>query len=183
MSILRLVSTGTALLVVAGCTDDGTMPSPTAPAASVQARSSARVASAAGQVQVSGHFDAIVDFTTVRLTPKGRNCLLDVDGRLVFTGTIEGTAVAHTSALESAPCSDVATNPPGTFSDVFKSEAVFTGTVGGVPARANLLYLGQVEPGGHIVGRLVWSNGVAGKVDVDAQVAVGGEYRGSVVVH
>jgi hypothetical protein len=76
----------------------------------------------------------------------------------------------------------VASTPPGTFRDVFKSELVFKGTVDGAPVQANLLYMGGVEPGGAIDGRLVFSNGVAGQLDVKARVAVGGEYRGSVVV-
>ena len=172
MRILRLVATGTALLVVGGCVDDRNLVDPTAPALSVQAR----------QIQASGHFDAIVDFSTLTLTPRGSNCLLQVNGQLVFTGTIEGTATGQTTALVFAPCSDVATNPPGTFSDVFKSELVFEGTVDGEPAQANVLYMGQVQPGGQIEGRLVLSNGVAGVLEADAVVAVGGEYSGSVVV-
>jgi hypothetical protein len=83
----------------------------------------------------------------------------------------------------SSPCSEVATSPPGTFRDVFKSELRFEGTVDGEPARANVLYMGRVQSGGRIEGRLVFSKGVAGRLEVDAQVAVGGEYRGSVVVH
>jgi hypothetical protein len=76
----------------------------------------------------------------------------------------------------------VAANPPGTFPDVFKSELAFEGTVDGDPAQANVLYMGRVQPGGRIEGRLVFSNGVSGVLDVDARVAVGGEYSGSVVV-
>ncbi|MFN2563900.1 MAG: hypothetical protein ABR499_02655 [Gemmatimonadaceae bacterium] len=117
------------------------------------------------------------------MTPRGRNCLLQVNGRLVFTGTIEGTATGTTRALVFAPCSEVATSPPGTFPDVFKSELRFEGTVDGKPAQANVLYMGRVQPGGQIEGRLVFSKGVAGRLEVDAQVAVGGKYRGSVVVH
>jgi hypothetical protein len=182
MKILRLVSTGTALLIVGGCADGRTILEPTAQALSFERHASAVPALSAGPVETSGHFDALVDFSTLTLTPRGRNCLLQVKGQLVFTGTIEGVGTGETSALVSAPCADVATTPPGTFSDVFKSELVFVGTVNGEPARANLLYMGQVEPGGHIAGRLVFSNGVAGRVEVDARVAVGGEYAGSVVV-
>jgi len=173
MRILRLVATGTALLIVGGCADSRNTPDPTAP---VLAASPAR------QIQTSGHFDAIVDFSTLTLTPRGRNCLLQVNGQLVFTGTIEGAATGQTTALVFAPCADVATNPPGTFRDVFKSELAFEGTVDGEPARANLLYMGRVQPGGQIAGRLVFSNGVAGRLEVEARVAVGGEYSGSVVV-
>jgi hypothetical protein len=175
MRILRLVATGTALLFVGACADDRTILGPTAPALSLSAPS-------ARQVQTSGHFDAIVDFSTLTLTPRGRNCLLQVNGQLVFTGTIEGTATGRTSALVFAPCADVATTPPGTFPDVFKSELVFEGTVDGEPARANVLYMGRVQPGGQIEGRLVLSNGVQGRLEVDAVVAVGGEYSGSVVI-
>ena len=181
MNVVRLVSTGIALLLVCGCGDVRDAATPTAPAFTAQSRV-AESSVAAGQVQTSGHFDAQVDFSTVTLTPKGSNCLLEVDGRLVFTGTIEGTAIGHTSALEFAPCSEVAVNPPGTFPDVFKSVAVFDGTVNGVPAHSNLLYMGRVAVGGHIDGRLIFSDGVAGKLDVSAVVAVGGEYSGALVV-
>jgi hypothetical protein len=173
MRILRLVATGAALLIVGGCADGRAILDPTAPALA---------ASPARQIQTSGHFDAIVDFSTLTLTPRGRNCLLRVNGQLVFTGTIEGVATGQTTALVFAPCSDVATSPPGTFPDVFKSELAFEGTVDGEPARANLLYMGRVQPGGQIAGRLVFSNGVQGRLEVEARVAVGGEYEGSVVV-
>ena len=76
----------------------------------------------------------------------------------------------------------MATTPPGTFRDIFKSELVFNGTVDGAPARANLLYTGGVEPGGRIDGRLLFYKGIAGRLKVEARVAVEGEYRGAVVV-
>lgn len=138
--------------------------------------------SAAHPLQTSGHFDAIVDFSTVSLTPRGRNCLLEVSGRIVFSGTIRGTANGRTSALEFGPCSEVAVKPPGTFPDVFKSVATFEGTIGGQPAKSDLLYMGRVQTGGAIDGRFVFSNGVAGELEVNAIVAVGGEYRGSLVL-
>lgn len=172
MRLLRLVATGTALLTVGGCADRPDVLAPTA-----------RSASAARQVQASGDFAALVDFATLTLTPRGRNCRLEVDGRLVFTGTIEGTATGHTSALVFAPCSEVATTPPGTFRDVFRSELEFVGTVNGEPARATVLYMGGVAPGGEIDGRLQFHHGdVRGELDADAVVAVGGTYSGSVVV-
>ena len=175
MTILRCASTVATLLVLAACAPDRDVlaPSPSAPSLAAQP---------AGSVQSSGHFDALVDFSTVTLTPKGANCLLEVSGQLVFTGTIEGTATGRTSALEFAPCAEVATSPPGTFPDRFKSDAVFEGTVGGQPAKAHLYYMGRVAVGGHIDGRFVFSNGVAGELDVSATVAVGGEYSGRVVV-
>ena len=40
--------------------------------------------------------------------------------------------------------------------------------------------MGRVQPGGAIEGRLVFSNGVQGVLEVEARVAVGGEYRGFV---
>jgi hypothetical protein len=178
MKIVRLVTSGTALLVLCACADGRDPIQPTAPARSVEAS-----ASAAAPIETSGHFDAIVDFSTVTLTPRGSNCLLQISGRLVFSGTIVGTAVGRTSALEFAPCDQVAVNPPGTFEDVFKSVAVFDGTVNGQPAHANLLYMGRVQVGGAIAGRFVFSNGVAGELDVNSIVAVGGTYQGSVVVH
>ena len=182
MNILRVVSAGTAVLIIVGCGDGRDVLAPTASVAA-QNPSADRAPSLARQVQTSGHFDANVDFSTLTLTPRGVNCLLQVDGELVFTGTIEGTATGRTSALVFAPCAMVATTTPGTFRDVFKSELVFHGTVDGEPADANLLYLGGVEPpNGTIDGRLVFSNGVSGRLEATAVVAVGGEYRGSVVV-
>ena len=180
MKIVRLVSSGTALLVMCACGDGRDALSPTSRLSSAQAPSAS--ISASGPTETSGHFDAIVDFSTITLTPKGSNCLLQVSGRLVFSGTIVGTANGRTSALEFAPCEEVAVNPPGTFEDVFKSVAVFDGTVNGQPAHADLLYMGRVQVGGAIAGRFVFSNGVAGELDVNSIVAVGGDYRGSVVV-
>lgn len=179
MRIRRLAVAGTALLIVGGCTDGPTILDPASPKLS---SAPDRSAQSARQVEVSGHFDALVDFSTLVLSPRGRNCLLQVKGQLVFTGTIAGTATGQTNALVSAPCDQVATTPPGTFSDVFRSTLAFEGTVDGEPARATMLYIGGVEPGGEIDARLILSNGVAGSLEVEAVVAVGGEYSGSVVI-
>ena len=183
MKTSQLIATGIALLTISGCADGRGVLGPTGPAIEGQGQASHVSTRASRRVAASGHFDALVDFSTLTLTPRGRNCLLQVNGRLVFTGTIEGTATGTTRALVFAPCSKVATSPPGTFPDVFKSELRFEGTVAGEPTQANVLYMGRVQPGGQIEGRLVFSNGVAGRLDVDARVAVGGENRGSVVVH
>jgi hypothetical protein len=180
MHIVRRVISGTILLAVAGCASDRTPTDPTTSTFSTERRDAA---SPAQRVEATGHYDAVVDFSTLTLTPRGRNCLLEVDGTLFFTGTIEGTATAHTSALVFAPCADVATTPPGTYRDVFTSRAVFEGTVNGQPAHANLLYAGETEVGGAIDAHLIFSNGLAGVLDaVNARVAVGGDYRGAVVV-
>ena len=183
MNILRLVATGFGLFIVGGCADGRDVSGPTAPELSARDRAVGRSTSGGRRVEASGDFVANVDFSTLTLTPRGRNCLLQVNGQLVFSGTIEGTATGRTTALVFAPCSQVATTPPGTYRDVFRSELVFEGTVDGEPARANVLYLGGVEPGGQIEGRLVWSRGIQGRLKADAVVAVGGEYHGSVVVN
>jgi hypothetical protein len=183
MSIVRCIVTGTILLAVAGCGNDRSPTNPGAPTFSPGRRETTQPMSEAGRVQAAGHYDAFVDFSTLTLTPRGRNCLLEVDGKLVFSGTITGTATAHTSALVFAPCAQVATTPPGTYRDVFTSRAVFDGTVNGESAHANLLYAGETQVGGAIDAHLIFSNGVAGVLDaVDARVAVGGDYLGAVVV-
>ena len=181
MNAPRFVSTTLVALILIGCADGRDPVVPTAPSA---ARSPAASVSpnAARRVQTSGTFDAIVDFPTVTLTPKGRNCLLQVEGHLIFHGSIDGTANGVTSALEFAPCAQVALHPPGTYPDVFKSVAVFDGTIAGQPAHANLLYIGRVQVGGAIDAQFLFSNGVAGALDVDAVVAVGGTYRGQLVI-
>jgi len=175
MNAPRRLATGLALLLIAGCTDARSIAAPASPVGSA--------ASPAHRVDASGHFDANVDFTTLRLTPRGRNCLIDVDGQLVFTGTIVGVATAHTQALVSATCAQVASAPPGTYPDVFHSKLSFTGTVDGVPTQADGMYAGRSQPGGAIDGRFVFSSGMAGELDVQARIAVGGTYEGAVVVH
>jgi hypothetical protein len=134
-------------------------------------------------VAATGEFAAVVDFTTLTLRPRGKNCLLQVDGELVFSGTIEGVATGTTTALVLATCTEVASTPPGTHRDVFKSELEFEGTITGVPARADMIYQGRVQEGGRIEGRIIASRGLAGVLQVDAQVAVGGSYSGSIAVH
>ncbi len=182
MNVRRFVAAGTVMLIGAGCGSGPDANGPSAPSLAPSSSAAERTSSASQRIATSGQFDALVDFSTLTLTPRGRNCLLEVGGRLVFTGTIQGTAVGRTRALVFAPCADVASTPPGTFRDVFKSELVFTGTVDGRTARANVLYTGGVEPGGKIAGRLLFSQGVAGRLKVEARVAVGGKYRGTVVV-
>jgi hypothetical protein len=181
MRILRLVATGTAVLIVGGCDGSGWgAPAPNAPTAAV--RSPDLAVANNGPVEASGVFDAIVDFRTITFTPRGANCLLTVKGMLVFHGTIEGPATGQTDALVFATCDEVARKPAGTDPDVFHSKLVFEGTVAGQPATANVMYQGRSAAGGHIDGHLIFSNGVSGVLDASAQVAVGGEYSGSVVV-
>src|SRR4051812_37128548 len=183
MNIVRCVVTGTVLLVAAGCGNDTRLTDLTAPASPAERRLISQPAQQAGPVEATGHYDANVDFSSLTLTPRGRNCLLEVDGQFVFTGTIAGTATAHTSALVFAPCAQVAITPPGTYRDVFTSRAVFDGTVNGEPAHSRLLYAGETQVGGTIDAHLIFSDGMAGVLDVvDAHVAVGGDYRGAVVV-
>ena len=184
MNTLRLIAGAASLLILGACADGarGTI-AVTDPALSVQNDGSAASANGASRVTVSGHYDALVDFSTLTLTPKGNNCLLEVAGQLVFHGTIDGTATGRTGALVFAPCADVASSPPGTFGDTFTSELVFEGTVNGVPATADLRYVGGVQPGGAITARLIFSRGVSGSLETNnAVVAVGGDYAGKVVV-
>ena len=183
MHILRFVAAGTAVLILVGCGSGGDAVDPMAPTFTADSRAESHTASRARVIETSGNFAAHVDFSTLMLTPTGSNCLLGVDGRLVFSGTIEGTAVGHTTALVFASCADVASHPPGTYPDVFKSVAVFNGTVGGIAVSGvPLLYTGRSEPGGHIDALFVFSRGVEGILSVDAQLAVGGSYRGTVVI-
>lgn len=182
MRFLRLAATGMLSFAAVACADARDVLGPPDPGLEQHRRASEASAAAAHQVETSGDFDAFVDFFTLRLTPRGENCLLEVDGRLVFTGTIEGTATGTTSALVFATCEEAATTPPGTHPDVFRSELDFVGTVDGEPMEADLLYMGRVQPGGRIEGRLIFSNGAAGRLETDGMVAVGGDYQGTIVV-
>lgn len=177
----RLVSAAVVLLSI-GCADGQAVTDATASAGALQV-GSAESSHVRGPVAATGEYDAIVDFATLKLAPRGRNCLLQVDGQLVFSGTIEGAATGTTTALVFATCSEVATTPPGTYPDVFKSELMFEGTIDGVPAQSAMMYQGRSQEGGRIEGRIIASRGVAGVLEVDAQLAVGGSYSGSLVVH
>ena len=166
-----------AAVTAAGCTDAaGPSGQATASIQSSDSRASARVIDAAGA------FAANVDFSTLTLTPQGHNCVLTVRGQLIFTGTIAGTTTGQTTALVLAPCADVATTPPGTYRDVFKSPFTFTGTVAGQQVEATGVYKGGVDPGGNIDGQILFLQGLHGALQVNAVVAQGGSYRGSVVI-
>ena len=175
MKTRRTILLGIPSLFLLGCADATV--SPTA----VETLLSQQVGTA-GPAEVSGTYEAVVDFSTLSLTPRGRNCRLVVDGMLLFSGGVEGTATGTTTALVFAPCSEVATTPPGTYRDVFTSELHFVGTVNGEPAEGDGLYQGVTQVGGVIEGHLHFSRGVAGVLDVDAIVAVGGSYEGGLVV-
>jgi len=140
------------------------------------------VAQGDAKIPAVGEFAAIVDFETLALTPVGANCLLEVSGRLEFSGTLVGSAPGTTRALVFAGCPDVASNPPGAFRDVFMSQLEFVGTVDGVPIIADLTYQGNTEVGGDIVALMRLSSGVSGHLEVDARVAEGGTYGGFVTM-
>jgi hypothetical protein len=140
-------------------------------------------ASAAPPIPATGTFDAVVDFSTLQLTPRGQNCLLEVEGELVFEGTLQGTASGTTAALIFATCDEVLANPPGTFRDVFMSKLVFTGQADGVPVEASMTYQGQVSEGGEIRAIIRVSRGLVGVMDVEARVAEGGSYSGFININ
>lgn len=133
-------------------------------------------------VVARGEFTASVDFATLTLMPIGANCLLEVDGALNFTGTLEGLASGTTRALVLADCADVAFNPPGTFADVFRSSLEFIGTIDGEPVIADITYRGRTAVGGAITAVMMLSNGANGVLHVDAIVVVGGAYKGIVLL-
>lgn len=182
MSVRQLLVVAGTTFFIAGCADRDAL-GPSAPELTQLGAAVEADASAAEQMETEGEFLAQVDFATISFTPRGQNCLLTVDGKLVFSGTIQGEAVGTTEALVFAPCSEAMSTPPGTYPDVFTSVLAFEGTIDGAPATANVLYMGGVEEGGAIDGRLVFANGVSGVLDANAIVAVGGTYSGKVVVH
>jgi hypothetical protein len=137
-------------------------------------------ASASVRVPVTGQYTATIDFTTVSLTPVGRNCQLSVAGTLTFTGSLAGSATGSTDALVLAPCGDVAVSPPGTFADLFRSDLAFTGTADGAPVSADITYSGRTQVGGHVSGLMILGGDLRGVLQVDATVAVGGSYEGFV---
>ena len=154
-----------------------------APVSASAAPGTSTVVPASRVVRAAGDFTVTLDVTSIQLQPVGTRCLLTVDGTLDFTGTLTGTAAATTRALEDATCPEVLANPPGTFADVFRSTGTFEGTVDGRPAEAGIRYAGRTAVGGSIDAVMVLTGGVTGALHVNAQVAVGGSYRGVLVEH
>jgi hypothetical protein len=107
--------------------------------------------------------------------------LLTVNGTLTFAGTLQGTAGGSTTALENAPCTDVAANAPGTFADVFRFIGTFSGTIGGRTTEAAIVYAGRTAPGGEIDAVMLVTGRDTGVLKVRATVGVGGTYSGVVV--
>lgn len=142
----------------------------------------ANPALAGGFVQAEGEFTVDIDFSTLTLTPVNQNCLIKVEGVVNFTGTLDGIASAGTRALASASCEDVATLPPGAYEDVFTSALEFAGTINGEPIVTDISYRGKTHIGGDIDAVMVPSNGLRGRLSVDATVAAGGTYRGLLVM-
>ena len=138
-------------------------------------------ASADRRVPAAGGFTTELSLPTLTTTPVGaRACRLTVSGVLTFSGTLEGTGDATTTALVFAPCEDVATSPPGAFADVFRSRIAFEGTVAGDPVAADVLWVGRTEAGGAIDAVMVVDgDDVEGLLHVDAVVGQGGSYRGT----
>ena len=131
----------------------------------------------AASPSISGRFTATVDLTSVQLQDKPYgSCLLTVNGVLEFYGSLKGEAAGTTNALEAAPCSDVAANPPGTYFDVFQFRGHFDGTVNGRPLSVPLTYTGITRVGGHIDAVIVLRGSGIGPLKADAVVAVGGTY-------
>ncbi len=140
-------------------------------------------ASAGGLVRAEGTFTVAIDFPTLTLTPvDDESCLLEVEGVVTFTGTLEGIAPSRTRALAAAPCEFVARNPPGAYEDVFTAALEFAGEVDGRPVVADLTYRGDTAIGGHVDGVMVASNGLRGRLSVDGIVAAGGTYKGFLIV-
>ncbi len=129
----------------------------------------------------AGSFTVEIDFNTLTLMPVGANCVLEVEGIAIFVGTLEGTASGKTKALVFGPCAEVAVSPPGTFRDVFKSKMVFAGLLDGEAVFADITYQGETQVGGGISALMHLSNGLKGKLQVDAVVAVGGSYDGFII--
>jgi hypothetical protein len=141
--------------------------------------------SAARHVEASGPFTAEVDFTTLVTRAVGRSrCEFRVQGTLTFGGTLDGVAEGTTTALIAAPCPAALSSPPGTFRDVFRFEGRFRGTVDGVAAEGDLSYAGVTRPGGAIDAglHLRAASARAALRTRDAQLGVGGSYRGVAVI-
>ena len=154
-------------------------------AATTHQADAGRVASAQ-KVDAEGSFEAIVFFDTLVSRPVGNSkCEFGVQGRLIFSGTLDGVAEGTTTALIDAPCAE-ALNPNnlGAFRDVFRFEGTFSGEVAGVDATGDLTYAGVTRPGGSIDANIkLRADGAKATLHtVNAQLGVGGTYRGVAVI-
>lgn len=139
---------------------------------------------AAQRVNASGDYTAVVDLASLVPRAVGSNrCEFQVQGTLIFEGTVTGEADGTTTALIFAPCAEATNNPPGTFKDVFRFQGSFAGTVAGVPTTGPLTYAGVTRAGGAIqaVIRLSGDDARAILRTENARVLVGGGYRGVAV--
>ncbi|WNB87246.1 hypothetical protein [Cellulomonas sp. ATA003] len=133
-----------------------------------------------GAGYAAGDFVAAVDFTSLQARDVGpRRCEFTVDGVLTFSGTVAGVADGTTTALVFAPCAEALATPPGTYADVFRFHGDFTGEVRGIPTSGTLRYAGVTRVGGEIDALVTLRGDDARAVlRADAQVTVGGSYRG-----
>ncbi|MEZ4725921.1 MAG: hypothetical protein R3E79_02180 [Caldilineaceae bacterium] len=107
----------------------------------------------------------------------GANCLLTVQGQLIFSGRLTGLAIGTTRALVFADCSAALANPPGTFADVFKSKLLYTGTIDSVSVtNAAMIYQGRTAVGGVITGQMRVASSRRNILYVEGEVAQGGSY-------
>lgn len=122
-----------------------------------------------------GTFGAIP--TSIHGTQVGANCLLTVQGQLIFFGRLTGLATGTTYALVFADCDTALVHLPGTFADVFRSELTYTGTIDGIPiTNAVMIYQGQTAAGGVITGQMRLANDGQVILSVEGKVAEGGRY-------
>jgi hypothetical protein len=179
MKATRLIGTvATAVLFgfVGGCADGGAVLEPAAHAAESRAQAGNP------RIQAAGAFVSQPDFDNATLTPQGNHCIVQIDGVLMFFGTLEGTASGTSTVRIFATCAEL--ELPGSLDDfrsVFRSEGVFLGAVDGAPAEADFVYQGRSDVGGRVDARVHFSGGLQGVLHVDAEVAEGGSYEGFVI--
>jgi hypothetical protein len=179
MKATRLIGTAaTAILftLAGGCADGGAVLEPAAPA------SESRAQAGNPRILAAGEFVPEPDFANATLIPQGNHCIVQIDGVLIFNGTLQGLASGTSTVRIFAACAEV--ELPGSLADyrsVFRSEGVFVGTVDGAPAEADFVYQGRSEVGGRVDARIHFSSGLQGVLHVDAEVAEGGSYEGFVI--
>jgi hypothetical protein len=179
MKATRLIGTAaTAILftLAGGCADGGAVLEPAAPA------SESRAQAGNPRILAAGEFVPEPDFANATLIPQGNHCIVQIDGVLIFNGTLQGLASGTSTVRIFAACPEV--ELPGSLADyrsVFRSEGVFVGTVDGAPAEADFVYQGRSEVGGRVDARIHFSGGLQGVLHVDAEVAEGGSYEGFVI--
>ena len=90
----------------------------------------------------------------------GDVCIVDLVQNYFVTGSLSGTFSIDYRILVYGPCGE----PPGTYSEEWIAYGVFKGKLKETPAFGKFNYIAESKPGGEIVGKMVFNQGMKGNL-------------------